>query len=218
MNGFLILQVLFDAVVLFGFLFLFHFSVNQTRRKKEDLDVLRNVQIQEMKEGLQELLLTLKQLGKEVSDTIQDEVREAEEKTEVLKKVLLKVQKDLAKVQALSEEVNSEKERLESKMDAIRTAKKTIQKSSPVTCEALSKDSYDADEKNLRIKNSLTSKRGSKNGRGQAVGFSSVAVREIYRLADGELGIDEIVHRTKLSRAEVQLILNLRGNRFTTPN
>jgi hypothetical protein len=30
--------------------------------------------------------------------------------------------------------------------------------------------------------------------------------------------MNEIVRRTKLTRAEVQLILNLRGNRFTTPN
>lgn len=218
MNIFLVLQIMFDAILLFGLLFLFHFSVNQTRRKKEDLDVLRNVQIQEMKEGLQELLLTLKQLGKEVSDNVQDQVREAEEKTEILKKILVKVRKDLASVQMLSEEVNSEKERLENKMNAIQTAKKTIRKDFSVTDGTLSEDFCDVDEKNLSIKNNLASKKGVKNGKGRAVGFSSVAVREIYRLADGELGIDEIVQRTKLSRAEVQLILNLRGNRFTTPN
>jgi len=49
-------------------------------------------------------------------------------------------------------------------------------------------------------------------------GFSSGLVREVYRLSDEKVGVGEIVQRTKLSRAEIQLILNLRGNGFTTPN
>src|SRR5271154_6670973 len=124
MDIFLILQILFDAVLLFGVLFIFHLSVHQSDKKKEEADILKNVQIQEIKENLQELLMTLKQLGKEVSENIQEQVKEAEEKTELFKKTVQKIQKDLNKAIELGEEVNNEKKRLEDKMKVMKSAKK----------------------------------------------------------------------------------------------
>ena len=55
MDIFLILQILFDATLLFGVIFLFHYSVNQAQRKREELEILKNVQIQEMKENYSRL-------------------------------------------------------------------------------------------------------------------------------------------------------------------
>ncbi len=131
MDFFLILQVLFDAVLLFGVLFLFHYSVNHSRKKKEELDIIKNIQVQEIKENLQELLLTLKQLGKEVSDNIQEQVREAEDKTESFKKLIQRLQKDLNKTMVLAEEVGSEKNRLEEKAKIIRASRKATPKILP---------------------------------------------------------------------------------------
>jgi DNA repair exonuclease SbcCD ATPase subunit len=219
MDIFLILQILFDAVILFGVLFLFHFSVNQSQKKREEFDILKNVQVQEMKENLQELLMTLKQLGKEVSDNIQDQVREAEEKIELFKKNIAKLQKDLNKITELAEEVNSERNRLEEKTKVLEIAKKNIpkifsgfEKPRLVSSDELSNKV----SKTLKVKEVKRSE-GFNNRKG-AVGFSSEMVQEVYRLVDVEMSLNEIVRRTKLSRAEVQLIVNLRGNRFTTPN
>jgi hypothetical protein len=214
MNTFLIIQFLFDAVLLFGVLFLFHYSVHKNQGKKEDEEILKNVQVQEIKENLQELLLTLKQLGKEVSDNIQEQVKEAEEKTEVFKKIIQKLNKDLNKTLVLADEVGSEKTRLEEKIKIMKTAKKRVGPLMPMNPE--SKDSKTDYVKGLE--------KAVKIGKGQGfpgvgtVGFSSALVREVYRLADTQLEINEIIRKTKLSRAEVQLILNLRDNRFTTPN
>ncbi len=220
MDFFLILQVLFDAVLLFGVLFLFHFSVNHSRKKKEESDILNNYQVQEIKENLQELLLTLKQLGKEVSDNIQEQVMEAETKTEAFKKILSTLQKDLNKTMALAEEVGSEKTRLEEKVKVIRTSKKVSPKALSLIEEPFLRSTPSAstapnleNEKTLDIK-----KKKRLHGFGSAVGFSSGLVREIYRLADLDMDVNDIVQKTQLSRAEVQLILNLRDNRFTTPN
>ena len=220
MDFFLILQVLFDAVLLFGVLFLFHYSVNHSRKKKEESDILNNYQVQEIRENLQELLLTLKQLGKEVSDNIQEQVMEAETKTETFKKLLLTLQKDLNKTIALAEEVGSEKARLEEKVKVIRTSKKVSPKALPLNEEPFLKStpsiSIGPNSENEKIVNSKKKKRFQ--GFGPAVGFSSGLVREIYRLADLDMDLNDIVQKTHLSRAEVQLILNLRDNRFTTPN
>jgi septal ring factor EnvC (AmiA/AmiB activator) len=128
MDIFPILQILFDAVLLFGILFLFHFSVHQSRKKKEEADILKNMQVQEIKENLQELLMTLKQLGKEVSDNIQEQVKEAEEKTDYFKKIIQKLQKDLNKTALLAEEITGEKKHLEEKIKVIQTAKKITPK------------------------------------------------------------------------------------------
>jgi hypothetical protein len=50
------------------------------------------------------------------------------------------------------------------------------------------------------------------------MGISPELVKAVYRLADMKTGTNEIIQQTQLSRAEVQLILNLRGNRFAAPN
>ena len=220
MDLFSILQMFFDAVFLFWVLFLFHYTVHHSEKKKEESEILKNVQVQEMKENLQELLLTLKQLGKEVSDNIQEQVKEAEEKTELFKKILQKLQKDLSKTVRLAEEVGAEKNRLEEKFSVIQTAKS---KASPAlnpaedhplkSMEKMSLDFKDGSENGTKL-----GRVPKRSGRVGAVGFSSSLVREVYRLVDSEMDINEIIRRTKLSRAEVQLILNLRDNRFTTPN
>jgi DNA-binding transcriptional regulator GbsR (MarR family) len=145
---------------------------------------------------------------------------EAEAKTEAFKKIILTLQRDLNKTMALAEEVSDEKSRLEEKAKIIRTSKKISPKASPLIEESFLKSTpsetvapISEDGKILNAK-----KKKRLRGFGPAVGFSSGLVREIYRLADLEMNVNEIVQKTQLSRAEVQLILNLRDNRFTTPN
>jgi hypothetical protein len=216
MNFFMILQILFDAVLLFGILFLFHFSVNQTEKKREEIDLIKDVQVQEMKENLQELLMTLKQLGKEVSDNIQEQVRDAEEKTEKFKREIQNLQKDLDKIKILGEEMDAEKNLLETKAKVIQSAKKNISKWVPPNekndsisgIERLEEEQKPAA---LECQKFINEPEGT-------IGYSSEVIKKVYRLADTEMGMNEIVRRTKLNRAEVQLILNLRGNRFSTPN
>lgn len=217
MDVFLILQILFDAVLLFGILFLFHYSVHQKEKKNEEADVLKNMQVQEIKENLQELLLTLKQLGKEVSDDIHEQVLEAEQKTDLFKKTLQKLQRDLNKTLALAEEVNGEKKRLEDKLDVIQKAKREIPKPRIL---APKEEFEPPSPMGIPVPEISTAKKNPKLGKpmGGAVGYSSGVVKEIYRMADEEKEMNEIVQKTQLSRAEIQLILNLRGNRFSTPN
>lgn len=207
MDFFLILQILFDAVLLFGLLFLFHYATHQTERKKEEEEALRNLQVQEMKEDLQELLMTLKQLGKEVSEDVQEQAAAAEAKSESLRKLVRKLQRDLDKTTALAEEVAEERRLLEGKLGVIRSAKREL--------PALASPETPAGPRDVRPRE--LSRRQVPLGT-DGVGFSSQVVREVYRLADQDQVLQEIVRRTRLSRAEVQLILNLRGNRFTTPN
>lgn len=212
MDLFYILQMLFDAVLFFGILFLFHYSVHQSQKKTEEGDILKNIQVQEIKENLQELLLTLKQLGKEVSDNIQEQVREAEEKTELFKKVVAKLQKDLRKAAHLAGQVELEKKHLEEKLGAIETAKgKPSRPEDEISRELKKDDAVPPLEKEFPRGLNFDNATG-----GHA--FSSGLVKEVYRLCDEQMKISEIVQRTKLSRAEVQLILNLRGNGFTASN
>jgi len=215
MDLFLILQLLFDAVFMFGVLFLFHYSVQHAKKKNEESDILKNAQVLEIRENLQELLLTLKQLGKEVSDNIQEKVKEAEEKTEEFKRLLSDLQIDLSKTLVLAEEVSAEKKRLEEKAEIMRSARN----SQPVT-PLISPTELKMNEVSEQpLKKPSKSKKTSHLGiQGQTVGFSSGVVKEVYRLADDNRDLNEITHLTQLSRAEVQLILNLRVNRFTTPN
>lgn len=213
MDLFTVLQVLFDAVLLFGVLFLFHYSVHQTQKKKEETDILKNAQVQEIKENLQELLMTLKQLGKEVSDNIQEQVKEAEEKTEAFKKAVAKLKKDLPQLAKLAEEVGAEKTHLEDKLTALGAARKHGRKGSaegrpegPTVPEP---------------KAGAESKDGLKGfvvPPGEGLGFEPGVVKEVYRLSDAKTQMNEIVRKTQLSRAEIQLILNLRGNGFTASN
>ena len=207
MDLFTVLQLLFDAVLLFGVMFLFHYSVNQTEKKKEETDILKNAQVQEIKENLQELLMTLKQLGKEVSDNIQEQVREAEEKTETFKKAVAKLKKDLPQLTKLAEEVGFERNHLEDKLNAMEAARKHGRKgpggvtpNNPATSE--SKEGL----KSLLVPS------------GEGLGFEPAIVKEVYRLSDAKAQMNEIVRKTQLSRAEIQLILNLRGNGFTSSN
>jgi chromosome segregation ATPase len=220
MDVFMVLQMLFDAVLLFGILFLFHFSVNHVQRKKEESEILNDLQARDIKENLQELLMTLKQLGKEVSDNIQEQVKEAEGKTENFKKVISKLQRDLAKVTKLADEVEAEKDHLENKARAIEAAKKKLPKPLPkiqrTFLEASPERALEGLEGKKQVKN--PSMGFGFDGSEKSMGFSSGVVREVYRLADGRVEMNQIVQQTKLSRAEVQLILNLRGNRFTTPH
>lgn len=213
MDLFLVLQMLFDAVLLFGILFLFHYSVHQSQKKKEEWDILKNAQVQEIKENLQELLMTLKQLGKEVSDNIQEQVREAEEKTEVFKKITAKLQRDLQKVSKLAAEIEAEKSHLEDKVKVIHRAKENLNSKSTTRSAPLRKPRTEGDAPTTEAVEGLALDKGE-----GGFGFSSGVVQEVYRLSDEKMNLGEIIQRTKLSRAEVQLILNLRGNGFTTPN
>jgi len=217
MIGFLILQVLFDAVLLAGGILLFHYFYNQLRQKKEEADLLKSLQVQEIEEKLRELLTTLKKLGKEISEDIQNQFQTAEEKIEGLKKAVSRLEKDLNKAEALAEKIQEEKDHLEGKLKVIQTSKRKAQRiflnrgvpENRIT--PLNEKTFPSEEeKNINPEPFL--------GGGQAVGFSSEVIREIYRLADESNALNEIVRKTKLTPAEVQLILNLRGNRFTTPN
>jgi seryl-tRNA synthetase len=215
---FLILQIFFDTVLLFGILFLFHFSVHQTQRKKEESDILDNVHGQEIRENLQELLMTLKQLGKEVSDNIQEQVKTAETKTENFKKAISRFQKDLTKVNKLSDELNLERLRLEEKANVIEASKtKTSKVDSPPAYSSLGSNP-ELKKNDLRVKNMRQISSTNFSGSGKNMVFSSESVKEVCRLSDLRMEINEIVLRTKLSRAEVQLILNLHVNRFAGPN
>ncbi len=210
MAGFAALQLIFDAVLLFAILFLFHYTVSRAQRKREDEDLLKSLEVEEIKQDLQELLMTLKQVGAEVSEDIQDKVKEAEAKTKRLRELLKTAEEDLAHVSRLSEDVSSEKNHLDEKWSLMRAAQPHPE---PTEDEDFSGDSEDRDSMELP-----RAEARQKEKSGKSLAFSSDAVKEIYRLADDEMDLGEIVRRTKLTRGEVQLILNLRGNRFTTPN
>jgi len=188
-----VLQLLFDAIFLFGILFLFNYSVTQSRKKAEDQDVLKSAQAQEMKEQLQELLLTLKQLGSEVSENIQKEVRAAEEKTDFLQKLIRKAQRVMEKSEKL-------------KVEPLNASSKPK--------DALLKNKSKAKPDQSSVRTELI----ENNNTSGMLGLSSELVREVYRLVDTGNDLKFICDKTELSQAEIQLILNLRGNRFTTPN
>jgi preprotein translocase subunit YajC len=207
MDIFLILQILFDFVLLFGVLFLFHFSVNQQQKKKEEFDIVKNIQVQETKENLEKLLLTMKQLGKDVSDDIQKKISESEEKTEVFKQNIKKMEAQLSMTVELIEEVGAERGRLENKIKLIRSTTNGKEK--------LPSDDKITDKSVSRVERK---KRVSKPQNGYSVGFSSGIIKQVYKMVDNDLDINEILKATKLSKAEIQLILNLRENRFTAPN
>jgi ElaB/YqjD/DUF883 family membrane-anchored ribosome-binding protein len=209
-----VLQIVFDAVLLFGVLFVFHYSVNQAQKRNEDAQIVKDLRVDEIRENLQELLSTLKQLGKEVSDNLQEKVREAEAKTEKLKKMVVKIDKDLAKVTQLSEVVDYEREHL-MKKEALLRASREKRPSTP--------DVRGIEELALRSLPAASSSPSEVTGDGvegfaSSGSFSPKVLREVYRLADKNSDLTDIAHKTQLSKAEVQLILNLRGNRFSTPN
>lgn len=210
-----VLQIVFDAVLLFGILFVFHYSVNQSQKKNEETQIVKDLQVNEIRENLQELLLTLKQLGKEVSENLQEQVRDAEVKTEKLKKMIGKMDKDLLKVVQLSETIEREREHLEEKEALLQASRN--KRPIPSTVREI---------EDLALKSLPPSTKKSVDNSSDLVDpfsvggsqFSTKVLREVYRLAEKNSDLSVIAHKTKLSKAEVQLILNLRGNRFSTPN
>ena len=214
MEMFSILQIVFDAVLLFGILFVFHYSVNQSQKKTEEAQIVKDLRVDEIRENLQELLATLRQLGKEVSDNLQEQVREAEAKTEKLKKMVAKVDKDLGKVTQLSEVVEKEKEHLLEKEALLRASRERKPSPDIREIEGLALKSLPNVKKD--IVNNTYDQADDNLGAGSP--FSPKVLREVYRLADRKNDLTDIAHKTQLSKAEVQLILNLRGNRFSTPN
>jgi len=200
--------VLLDAALLFGFLFLFHYASQKVQNRREDEAVLKNLEAQELRSGLQELLVTLRQVGGEVSGELQGKVREAEAAGVRIGKQLEELGKNLESLEKTAAVVLAEKEHLESKAQALKAARKKTSKPSGNPVEP---DSLLTAEEEMEF-----AEEGPESP--NAVGFSTNAVKEIYRLADKELNVTEIARKTHLTRGEVQLILNLRGNRFTTPN
>ena len=85
---------------------------------------------------------------------------------------------------------------MEEKINIIQTAKKKLAKAS--SRHMASSSASPTDEKKI--------------------GVSPAMVGEIYRMADADMDLNEIAKKTQLTQGEIQLILNLRGNRFTTPN
>jgi len=209
MNVFNILQILFDAVFIFGILFLFNYSVSQTQKKDDDREVLKSAHAEEIKEQLQELLLTLKQLGNEVSETIQKEVLIAEEKIDLLQKTIQKANKLTDKIRRKQSNGGIEKELKNAgeKVDSFPTLKEATKLNVKNYDQGSSKD------RSNRIDNKILENKSS-----SIHGLSSELIREVYHLADSENDLKRICEKTNLSLAEIQLILNLRGNRFTTPN
>ncbi|HTA77663.1 MAG TPA: hypothetical protein VK791_10930 [bacterium] len=207
MDVFLILQILFDAVLLFGVLFLFHFSASQQQKKKEEFDIVKNIQVQEVKENLENLLTTMKKLGKEVSDDIQNKINESEVKAEVFKQNLKNLESQLSVTMELAEEINAERGRLEGKVKAIRSS-----------ADAKGKLPSDENVVNKSVSRSEKKKKTQTLRTRYSVGFSSAVIKQVYKMADNRSDVGDISKVTKLSKAEIQLILNLRENRFTAPN
>jgi FtsZ-binding cell division protein ZapB len=207
MTLFVILQILFDAALVVAMLFGFNFVWQKVQQRREDEEVIRNVELQELRAGLEELLVTVRQVGGEVSERLQDKVKDAEASINRLDSILEELRPELGELQELSREVASEKEHLESKRVSLKSSRRSAVPL-PVLKEDLPLDVEEDEDDGAEA--SLISS--------TAVGFPSSAVKEIYRLADNRMDVGAIARQTHLTRGEVQLILNLRSNRFTTPN
>jgi len=214
MAGFVALQLVFDAVLLFAILFLFHFTVSRVHRKKDDENLIRSLEVEEIKQDLQELLVTLKQVGSEASEGIQQKVKEAEAKTKRLKDLLRKLDTDMSRISHLSQEMAGERERLDEKWGMMQAARRHRETPAPDPRKEEPKEAPGGNDP------APTGRKAPSEGKepGEGMAFSPEAVREIYELADASMDVSEIARRTRLTRGEVQLILNLRGNRFTTSN
>ncbi len=207
MDVFLILQIIFDTVLLFGILFLFHFSVNEQQKKKEEFDIVKNIQVQEMKENLEKLLSEMKQLGKDVSGDIQNKIEESEEKIKVFNQNIKSFENRFKVTLDFSEKTATGKSKLKNKIKVIRAASSRTNE--------VSLDDKGIDENASSIgkeTKSLIPKTG------YSIGFSSGIIKQVYKMIDSHRDIGEVVKATKLTKAEVNLILNLRENRFTAPN
>lgn len=213
MTVFLILQLLFDAVLIAGLLFAFNLLWQKVQNRQEDDEVLRNVELQELQEGLQELLKTVRQVGGEVSGRLQDKVREAEDSIVKLETILDELRPELEDLRGLSREVAEEREQLQARRSVVGSARLGKSRPHPQRVETVHESQAEFGEDVELEENPGETLISSKT-----VGFSSSAVKEIYRLADSHLEVGEIARQTHLTRGEVQLILNLRSSRFTTPN
>jgi hypothetical protein len=207
MDVFLILQIVFDAVLLFGILFLFHFSVNEQQKKKEEFDIVKNIQVQEVKENLERLLAAMKQLSKDVSNDIQNKIDESEEKIKVFNQSIKKIENQFKTTLEPTEKVGAEINDFKNEIENIRTAtnKKNEIFSDAGRVEKTKVPSAKAARKSIALT-------------GHSIGFSSGIIKQVYKMIDSNRDIAEVVKATKLTKAEVNLILNLRENRFTAPN
>jgi predicted nuclease with TOPRIM domain len=210
MTLFVILQLLFDAALVVGMLFAFNFVWQKLQHRREDEEVLRNVELQELHAGLQELLVTVRQVGGEVSGRLHDKVREAEKTLTRLESILDGLRPEMEDLRELAKEMASEKEHLEAKRVSLKSTRRSEAPLSIFENDFHPQDLEADDEAAEEVEGTSVSSAG--------VGFPSSAVKEIYRMADSHMDVGEISRRTQLTRGEVQLILNLRSNRFTTPN
>jgi hypothetical protein len=203
MDVFLILQIIFDAVLLFGILFLFHFSINEQQKKKEEFDIVKNIQVQEVKENLEKLLSTMKQLGKDVSNDIQDKIDESEKKIKIFNQNVINFENKLKTTLQPTEGVGVEKNEIEN-----------------IRIVTNKKSEIPSDDRRVEKTESPTAKTAKKSIpiTGYSIGFSSGIIKQVYKMIDSNRDINEVVKATKLTKAEVSLILNLRENRFTAPN
>jgi len=192
MDVFLVLQILFDAVLLFGIFFLFHFSVNQNLKKKEEIDIVKNIQVQEVKENLEKILSSTKQSGKDASEEIQEKINDIEQKVEAFNRNFKKLEKQLNLKLALARESSSGAENIEA-MDLPKDKKNILSETNGSERKTIQKNGY-------------------------SIGFSSTVIKQVYEMMDSNKEIAEVIKATKLTKAEISLILNLRENRFTAPN
>lgn len=207
MDIFLILQIVFDAVLLFGILFLFHFSVNEQKKKKEEFEIVKNIQVQEMKENFEKLLFTMKQLGKDVSSDIQNKIDESEEKIKFFNQNVKRIESQFKMTSDLLGKVDVEKGQLKNKINVVHT------ETSRTNHRPLNDKGSDEIVSSIKkkTKNSVPQTR-------YTIGFSSELIKRVYKMIDNNRDLREVVKTTKLTKAEVNLILNLRVNRFTAPN
>jgi chromosome segregation ATPase len=84
---------------------------------------MRIVELQELHAGLQELWVTVRQVGGEVTGRLHDKVQAAEATLERLEAVLKDLRPELEGLQALSREVDSEREHLEAKRASLKSAR-----------------------------------------------------------------------------------------------
>ncbi len=198
MDVFLILQILFDAVLLFGVFFLFHFSVNQNLKKKEEIDIVKNIQVQEVKENLEKLLSSAKQSGKDALEEIQEKINDFERKVEAFSGDFRKLEKKSSLKSTLAKESNSVDDEMDIKIIDLPKGEK----------HALFENNRPRIKKN----------RKNVQENDYSIGFSSTVIKQVYKMIDDNKEIAEVIKATKLTKAEISLILNLRENRFTTPN
>lgn len=201
MMTFIILQIAFDAFFVFGFLFLFHYTVHRMKVKQEENEMLQELRIQEIKEDLQELLVTMKQVGSESAEQVEKRVQEAAQHMEHWESLLAKIKHEAALCERLAEDLQAEREQLSMQLKMTRAARSAQKK-----------------KKKKEAASAFPALEQREEKKGNVLGLPQGAVEEVYRMADESKDVAEIARKMQLTRGEVQLILNLRGNRFTLSN